>query len=60
VEIKVTVEQIRQLGTRVLTANGGGSGMSSKEAEAFLLLHGNQLANKVQKFIAEFVETKLR
>lgn len=55
-EIKVSADQIRQIGTR---ARGALGAMTTKEAEAFLLLHGSQLHDKLLKTITEFVVGKL-
>lgn len=59
VELQITADHIRQIGTRVRTKEGTGSSMTSAESEAFLLLHGDQLKTKLLKTLTEFVENKL-
>lgn len=56
VEITISSDQIRQIGTR---ARGALGAMTTKQAEAFLVIHGSQLHDSLLQTITGFVVRKL-
>lgn len=58
-ELTITNENVRQIGNKFRTKEGKQAGLSTQDAEAFFLLHGEQLKNKLLKTVTEFVEGKL-
>lgn len=53
VTLEITSERIRQIGNRT------GNQFTSKQAEAFLLLHGSRLADTLDTALVDFVKKKL-
>jgi hypothetical protein len=54
--LDVTVDRVRRIAT---AARKSGGGFSSEEAEAFLLLHGEQLRTILASTLKKFIEEKL-
>jgi hypothetical protein len=52
----VTVDRVRRIAT---TVRKSGAGFSSEEAEAFLLLYGEQLQALLNSTVKDFIKEKL-
>lgn len=58
VRVSYDLNRLRLLG-RLVRQQKGGSEFSTDEAEAFVLLHGTELEERLQKTVREFLKEKL-
>lgn len=56
IKVEVTPARLRQIHHSLFSTKDS---LSTEEAEAFLLLHGNQLQNGINGYIREFLKRKL-